>query len=74
MTEGKISNSKLYVNMKQFNEKDIKFMIQFLENKFRLDKINLINYYLEFNCNNITKIYDITKPYILPSMKFKFIT
>jgi len=27
-----------------------------LENKFRLDKINLINYYLEFNCNNITKI------------------
>lgn len=74
MTEGKIQNTKLYVNMTQFSDKDIKFLIQFLENKFRLDKINLINNYLEFNCNNINKIFDITKPYIFPSMKFKFIT
>jgi hypothetical protein len=74
MTEGKISNRKLYVNIKQFSEKDIKLLIQFLENKFKLDKINLTNYYLEFNSNNIKKIYDITKPYIFPSMKFKFIT
>jgi hypothetical protein len=74
MSEGKIRNRKLYVNMIQFSDKDIKFLIQFLENKFRFDKINLINNYLEFNCNNINKIYDITKPYIFPSMKFKFIT
>jgi hypothetical protein len=74
MTEGKISNKNLYVNMTQFSDKDIKFVIQFLENKFRLDKINLINNYLEFNCNNIKKIYDIIKPYISPSMKFKFLT
>ena len=74
MTEGKISKRKLYVNMKQFNNKDIKIMKQFLENKFKLDQINLNNNCLEFNCNNIKKIYDITKPYIFPSMKFKFIT
>ena len=73
MSEGKISNKKLYVNMKQFSDKDIKFLIEFLENKFKLDKINLINNYLEFNCNNIKKIYDITKIYIFPSMKFKFL-
>jgi hypothetical protein len=74
MTEGKISNNKLYVNMNQFSDKDIKFFIQFLENKFRLDKINLSNNFLEFNSKNINKIYDITKPNIFPSMKFKFIT
>ena len=73
MSEGKISNKKLYVNMKQFSDKDIKFLIEFLENKFKLDKINLINNYLEFNCNNNKKIYDITKIYIFPSMKFKFL-
>jgi len=60
--------------MKQFNNRDIEFMKQFLENKFKLDQINLNNYYLEFNSNNILKIYNIIKPYILPSMKFKFIT
>ena len=74
MTDGKISQNKLFVNMKNFNDKDIKFFIQFLENKFKLDQINLNNNCLEFNCNNIKKIYDITKPYIFPSMKFKFIT
>jgi hypothetical protein len=74
MTEGKIRQNKLYVNMSQFSDKDIKFFIQFLENKFTLDKINLSNNYLEFNCNNINKIYDIIKPNIFPSMKFKFIT
>jgi hypothetical protein len=73
MTEGKIKNNKLYLNMKQFSDKDIKFMIQFLENKFKLDQINLNNFYLEFNSYNIKKIYNITKPYIFPSMKFKFI-
>lgn len=74
MTEGKIKNRNLYLNMKQFNNRDIEFMKQFLENKFKLDQINLNNYYLEFNSNNILKIYNIIKPYILPSMKFKFIT
>lgn len=74
MTEGKISNKKLYVKMKQFNNTDIKFLIQFLENKFKLDKINFINNCLEFNSNNIVIIYNIIKPYILPSMKFKFVT
>ena len=74
MTEGKISNKKLFVNMTKFNEKDIKFFIQFLENKFNLDQINLNNYWLEFNSNNIKKIYNITKPYIFSSMKFKFLT
>jgi hypothetical protein len=74
MTEGKIRNKKLYVNMTQFNNKDIKLFILFLENKFRLDKINLINNYLEFNCNNINKIYDIIKLNVYPSMKFKFLT
>ena len=74
MTEGKISKRKLYVNMKQFNNKDVKIMKQFLENKFKLDQINLNNNCLEFNCNNIKKIHEIIKPYILPSIKFKFIT
>lgn len=74
MTEGKIRTNKLYVNMKQYTDKDIKFLIQTLETKFNLEKINLKNNYLEFNINNINKIYDITKPYIFPSMKFKFIT
>lgn len=74
MTEGKISNKKLYVNMKQFNNKDIIIMKQFLENKFKLDQINFYNNCLEFNCNNIKKIHEIIKPYILPSIKFKFIT
>lgn len=74
MTEGKISNKKLFVNMQKFNEKDIKFFIQFLENKFNLHQINLNNYWLEFNSNNIKKIYNITKPYIFSSMKFKFLT
>lgn len=74
MTEGKISNKKLSVNMKKFNDKDIKFFIQFLENKFNLHQIKLNNYWLEFNSNNIKKIYNIIKPYIFSSMKFKFIT
>jgi LAGLIDADG DNA endonuclease family/LAGLIDADG endonuclease len=74
MTEGKISNKKLFVNMQKFNEKDIKIFIQFLENKFNLHQINLNNYWLEFNSNNIKKIYNITKPYIFSSMKFKFLT
>jgi LAGLIDADG DNA endonuclease family protein len=74
MTEGKISKNKLYVNMKKFNDKDIIFFIQFLENKFNLHQINLNNYWLEFNSNNIKKIYNITKPYIIPSMKFKFLS
>jgi LAGLIDADG DNA endonuclease family len=74
MTEGKISKNKLYVNMTKFKDKDIKFFIQFLENKFNLHQINLNNYWLEFNSNNIKKIYNITKPYIFPSMKFKFLS
>ena len=74
MTDGKISQNKLFVNMKNFNDKDIKFFIQFLENKFKLNQMNLNNYWLEFNSNNIKKIYNITKPYIIPSMKFKFLS
>ena len=74
MTEGKIKNKKLSVNMRKFKDKDIIKFIDFLENKFNLDKINLNNYWLEFNLNNINKIYNITKPYIFSSMKFKFIT
>lgn len=74
MTEGKIRNKNLYVNISQFSDKDKKSLILFLETKFTLEKINLTNNYLEFNCNNIKKIYDIIKPYIFPSMKFKFIT
>jgi hypothetical protein len=73
MTEGKISNRKLYVNMKQYNNNDLKIFKQFLENKFKLDKINFNNNCLEFNSNNILKIYNITKLFVLPSMKFKFI-
>ena len=74
MTEGKIRNRKLFVNMKGFNDKDIQFFITFLENKFNLDQIKLNNHWLEFNSNNIKKIYNIIKPYIVLSMKFKFIT
>lgn len=74
MTEGKISNRKLYVNMKQFKNREIKFIKEFLENKYKLNQIYLNNNCLEFNYNNISKIYNITKLYILPSMKFKFIT
>ncbi len=73
MTEGQIKNRKLYLNMTQFNNKDIKVMKLFLENRFKLDQINLNNNYLEFNSNNILKIYNITKPYVFPSMKFKFL-
>lgn len=74
MTEGKIRDKKLSVNMTQFHYKEIKFFKEFLENKFNLDPINLNNNWLEFNTNNIKKIYSITKPYIFSSMKFKFIT
>ena len=61
MTEGKINNNKLSVNMRKFNDSDIFKFIQFLENKFNLDKININNYWLEFNSNNIQKIYNIIK-------------
>jgi hypothetical protein len=75
MTEGQISKNKLYVNMTKFKDKDIKMFILFLENKFNLHQINLINnYWLEFNSKNIQIIYNITKPYIIPSMKFKFVS
>ena len=74
MTEGKINNNKLSVNMRKFNDSDIFKFIQFLENKFNLDKININNYWLEFNSNNIQKIYNIIKPYIFSTMKFKFIS
>ena len=73
MTEGKISNKNLYVNIKNFYATDIKFLIQFLEQKFKLNGIIFNNNCLEFNSNNIKKIYNITKRYIHPSMKFKFI-
>ena len=73
MTEGKISNKNLYVNIKNFYATDIKFLIQFLENKFKLNGIIFNNNCLEFNCKNIKKIYKVTKSYIHPSMKFKFI-
>lgn len=73
MTEGIIKNQNLYVEIKQFNNTDINFLIAFLENRFNLDKVNLINNLLEFNSNNILKIHNIIKPYIFPSMKFKFL-
>ena len=62
------------IDMKNFNNKEIKSFILFLEKKFNLEKINLTNNWLEFNSNNIKKIYNITKPYIIPSMKFKFLS
>lgn len=78
MTEGKIKNKNLYVNVDEFSDKDINILLKFLENKFKLrpygTKINLINNNLELNVNNINIIKCIIKPYILPSMKFKFIT
>ena len=74
MTDGKISKNKLFVNMKNFNDKELKIFIQFLENKFNLHQIHLNNNWLEFNSNNIKQIYNITKPYIIPSMKFKFLS
>ena len=43
MTEGSISNKNLYVNIKQFNSTDIKFLKSFLENRFKLEKINTYN-------------------------------
>ena len=60
--------------MKGFNDKNIQYFITFLENKFNLDQIKLNNHWLEFNSNNIKKIYNIIKPYVVLSMKFKFIT
>lgn len=74
MTYGKISKNNLFVNMTKYTDKDIIFFIQFLENKFKLHQIKLNNYWLEFNPNNINKIYNITKPYIFPCMKFKFLS
>ena len=74
MTEGKIKNNKLYVNMNKFYNKDILNFKLMLENKFNLDQIYFNNNWLEFNFNNINKIYIITKPYIFSSMKFKFLT
>ncbi len=71
MTEGKIKNRKLSVNMNKFKKKEIIIFKQQLETKFQLDQIILNNNWLEFN--NIKKIYILTKPYILSSMKFKFI-
>jgi len=73
MTEGKIKNRKLSVNMNKFKKKEIIIFKQQLETKFQLDQIILNNNWLEFNYNNIQKIYILTKPYILSSMKFKFI-
>jgi hypothetical protein len=73
MTDGKIKNRKLSVNMNKFNKKEIIIFKQQLETKFQLDQIILNNNWLEFNFNNIKKIYILTKPYILSSMKFKFI-
>jgi hypothetical protein len=73
MTEGKIKNRKLSVNMNKFKKKEIIIFKQQLETKFQLDQIILNNNWLEFNFNNIKKIYILTKPYILSSMKFKFI-
>jgi hypothetical protein len=74
MTDGKISKNKLFVNMTKYKDKDIKFFIKFLENKFNLHQIKLNNYWLEFNPYNINNIYNITKPYVFPSMKFKFLS
>ena len=73
MTDGKIKNRKLSVNMNKFKKKEIIIFKQQLETKFQLDQIILNNNWLEFNVNNIKKIYILTKPYILSSMKFKFI-
>jgi transcriptional regulator of heat shock response len=73
MSEGKIKNRKLSLNMNQYSNRDIKIFKELLENKFKLDQVNLKNNYLEFNTKNICKIYKLTKPYILPSMKFKFL-
>jgi len=73
MTDGKIKNRKLSVNMNKFKKKEIIIFKQQLETKFQLDQIILNNNWLEFNFNNIKKIYILTKPYILSSMKFKFI-
>lgn len=73
MTEGKIKNRKLSVNMNKFKKKEIIIFKQQLETKFQLDQIILNNNWLEFNFNNIKKIYILTKPYIFSSMKFKFI-
>ena len=74
MTDGKISKNNLYVNMTKYKDKDIIFFKKFLENKFNLHQINLNNNWLEFNSYNINKIYNITKPYVFPSMKFKFLS
>ena len=74
MTEGKIKNKNQYVNVGEFSDKDINILIKFLENKFKLEKINLINNNLGLNANNINIIKCIIKPYVIPSMKFKFIT
>ena len=60
--------------MGEFSDKDINILIKFLENKFKLEKINLINNNLGLNANNINIIKCIIKPYVIPSMKFKFIT
>ena len=73
MTESFIGKKNLYVNVKQFNSTEIKILIQFLENKFKLDKISVNNNLLEFNSNNISKIKSIIQPYVFSSMKFKFI-
>ena len=56
MTEGKIKNKNLYVNVGEFSDKDINILIKFLENKFKLEKINLINNNLGLNANNINII------------------
>lgn len=74
MTEGQIKNKSLYVNINDFNAQDIQYLIKILEGKFKLENIKLNNNYLKFNSNNIKKIYCIIKPYLVPSMKFKFIS
>ena len=43
MTEGKIKNNKLYVNMNKFYNKDILNFKLMLENKFNLDQIYFNN-------------------------------
>jgi hypothetical protein len=85
MTEGKIKNKNLYVNMNEFNNKDINSLIKILESpngRFKFKKIKLIlveggqcgclKKYLELNDKNINIIKSIIKPYVFPSMKFKF--
>lgn len=74
MTEGQIKNKSLYVNINEFNAQDIQYLIKILEGKFKLENIKLNNNYLKFNSNNIKKIYCIINPYLVPSMKFKFIS